>query len=124
VVSEPYECNTLLTATFSKTYSEDTHQCSYKDYRTLNRWKANRDLLSVFTYCNLLFVMTHLRQGKKVSILLSGDVNPRPISSRRGLLEDSPYHAAGAAIRRTTSHDRVPRASRDLGMSYDHFRKT
>jgi hypothetical protein len=42
-------------------------------------------------------VMTHLRLGKKVSIILSGDVNPRPVPSRLGLLEDSPYRAVGAA---------------------------
>jgi hypothetical protein len=32
------------------------------------------DLLSVFTFYNLLFVTTHLHQGKKVSLLPSGDV--------------------------------------------------
>jgi hypothetical protein len=45
---------------------------------------------------DLLSVTTHLRQGKKISILPSGDVNHRPILSRRGLFEDSPYHAVGA----------------------------
>jgi hypothetical protein len=35
-------------------------------------------------------VMTHLRQGKKVSILMSGDVDSGPIVSRRGLLEAVP----------------------------------
>jgi hypothetical protein len=34
--------------------------------------------------------MTHLRQGKKVSILVSGDVNSDLIASRRGLLEAVP----------------------------------
>jgi hypothetical protein len=33
------------------------------------------------------FAMTHLRQGKKVSILVPGDVNSGPVVSRRGLLE-------------------------------------
>jgi hypothetical protein len=32
-------------------------------------------------------VTTHLRQGKKVSILMPGDVDSSPIASRRGLLE-------------------------------------
>jgi hypothetical protein len=50
-------------------------------------------LLSVIYF----FVMTHKRQGMKVSVLPPGDVNPRPIPSRRGLLEDSPYRAVGAA---------------------------
>jgi hypothetical protein len=49
--------------------------------------KANRNLLSVFTFCNLFSAMTHLRQGKKVSILVPGDVNSSPVASRRGLLE-------------------------------------
>jgi hypothetical protein len=62
----------------------------YKDYSSLNRWQANRDLLSVFTFHNFLPVMTHLRQGKKVSILMSGDVDSGPVASRRGLLEAIP----------------------------------
>jgi hypothetical protein len=41
-------------------------------------------------YAIYIFVMMHLRQGKKVSILWLGDVNPEPVASRRGLLEDSP----------------------------------
>jgi hypothetical protein len=39
---------------------------------------------------NLLFAMTHLRQGKKVSILVPSDVNSGLIASRRGLLEAVP----------------------------------
>jgi hypothetical protein len=38
----------------------------------------------------LLFVMTHFRQGKKVSILVPGDVNLGPVVSRRGLLDAVP----------------------------------
>jgi hypothetical protein len=90
LVSEPYEYNMTLAAIFLKTYDEDTLQCPYKDYSSLNMWQANRDLLSVFFFCNLLFVTMHLHQGKKVSIILSGDVNPRPVASRRGLLEIVP----------------------------------
>jgi hypothetical protein len=82
LVSELYEYNTTPTAIFLKTYSEDMHQCPYKDYNSLDRWQANRDLLSVFTFYNLLFAMTHLHQGKKVSILVSGDVNSGPVASR------------------------------------------
>jgi hypothetical protein len=48
------------------------------------------DLLSAFTFYNLLYVTTHLRQGKKVSILVSGDVNSVPVALRRGLLEAVP----------------------------------
>jgi hypothetical protein len=87
LVSEPYDYNTTLMAIFSKTHGEDMLQCPYKDYSSLDRWQANRDLLSVFTLCNLLSVTTHLRQGKKVSILVPDDVDSSPIASRRGFLE-------------------------------------
>jgi hypothetical protein len=90
LVSEPYKYNTTLTVIFAKTYGEDMLQCPYKDYSSLDRWQANRNLLFIFTFCNLLFVTTHLRQGKKVNIFPPGDVNPRPIASRRGLLEAVP----------------------------------
>jgi hypothetical protein len=43
-------------------------------------------LLSVIYF----FVTTHLRQGKKVSILVPGDVNSGPVVSRRDLLESVP----------------------------------
>jgi hypothetical protein len=82
LVSEPYEYNTTLMAIFFKTYGEDTLQCPYKDYSSLDRWQANRDLLSVFTFCNLLSVTMHLRQGKKVSILVPGDVDSGLVASR------------------------------------------
>jgi hypothetical protein len=85
LVSESYEYNTTLTTIFSKTYDEDTLQCPYKDYSSLDMWQANRDLLSVFTFYNLFFAMTHLRQGKKVSILVPGDVCLRhSLSCSRG----------------------------------------
>jgi hypothetical protein len=32
----------------------------------------------------------HLRHGKKVSILMPGDVNSGPVASRQGLLEAVP----------------------------------
>jgi hypothetical protein len=83
MVSEPYEYNTTLAAIFLKTYSEDMLQCPYKHYSSLNRWQANRDLLFAIYFS----VTTHLRQGKKVSILVSGDVDFDPVASRRGLLE-------------------------------------
>jgi hypothetical protein len=86
LVSEPYEYNTTLTAIFSKTYGEDMLQCPYKDYSSINRWQASRDLVSAIYF----FVMTHLHQGKKVSILVPGDVDSSPIASRRGLLEAVP----------------------------------
>jgi hypothetical protein len=79
-----------LAAIFLKTYGEDMLQCSYKDYSSLDKWQANRDLLSVFTFYNLFSVTMYLRQGKKVSILVSDDVNSGPIASKRGLLEAVP----------------------------------
>jgi hypothetical protein len=54
LVSETYKYNTTLMAIFLKTYGEDTLQCPYKDYSSLDKWQANRDLLSVFTFYNLL----------------------------------------------------------------------
>jgi hypothetical protein len=45
LVSELYEYNTTLMVIFSKTYGEDTLQCPYKDYSSLDRWQAKRDLL-------------------------------------------------------------------------------
>jgi hypothetical protein len=36
----------------------------------------------------------------------------------------NPYHAVGADVHHATSHDRIPRASRDLGMSCRYFHKT
>jgi hypothetical protein len=38
----------------------------------------------------LLSVTMHLRQGKKVSIIVPGDVNSGPVASRRGWLEAAP----------------------------------
>jgi hypothetical protein len=60
MVSEPYEYNTTLAAIFSKTYGEETLKCTHKDYSSLDRWQGNMDLLSVFIFYNLLYVMTHL----------------------------------------------------------------
>jgi hypothetical protein len=80
----------ILTAIFSKTYGEDTLQCPHKDCSSFDRWQAKMDLLFVFTFDNLLFATTHLRQDKKVSILVPGDVNFGLIASRRDLLEAVP----------------------------------
>jgi hypothetical protein len=63
LVSEPYEYNTTLIAIFLKTYREETLQCPHKEYSSLDRWQDNRDLIFVFTFCNLLYVTTHQRHG-------------------------------------------------------------
>jgi hypothetical protein len=52
-------------------------------------------LIGIYFYVIYFSVMMHRRKGKKVSILLSGDVNPEPIFSRWGLLKDSPYRVVG-----------------------------
>jgi hypothetical protein len=67
----------------------------YKECNSLNRWQANRDLLSTIYFS----VTTHQQKIKKVSILPLGDVNPRsrPVLSRRGLLENSPYRVVRVA---------------------------
>jgi hypothetical protein len=43
-------------------------------------------LLSIIYF----FATMHVHQGKKVSILVLGDVNSGPVTSRRGLLEAVP----------------------------------
>jgi hypothetical protein len=48
-------------------------------------------------YTIYYFVTTHLRPDKKVSIIQPDDVNPEPVPSRRGLLENSSYRAVGVA---------------------------
>jgi hypothetical protein len=47
-----YGYNTSHMVIFSKTYGDDTLRCLYKDYSSLNKWQANRDLLLTFTLCN------------------------------------------------------------------------
>jgi hypothetical protein len=71
---------------------EDTCIYPYKDYTSLNRWQANLVLLSIIYYS----VTTRLREGKKLSFLPSGDVNPGPVPLRQGLHENRPYRAVGA----------------------------
>jgi hypothetical protein len=72
---------------------------------------------------HLLSITMHQRQGKKVSILPPSDVNPRPVPSRRGLLEDSPYRAVGATVHCAISHDHAPRVCGDLGVSCGDLHK-
>jgi hypothetical protein len=55
-----YGYNTSHTVLFSKIYGEDMLRRPYKDYNSLNRWQANRDLLSAFALCNLFSVTTHI----------------------------------------------------------------
>jgi hypothetical protein len=78
LISEHYGYNTSPTAMFLKTYREETLRCKYKDYSSLNMWQANWVLLYAIYYS----IMMHLRQGKKVSFLQSGDLNSKPVPSR------------------------------------------
>jgi hypothetical protein len=65
--------------TIFKNRGKEMFRYPYKDCSSLNRWRDNRDLLSIFTFCNLFSATTHLRQGKKVNILVPGDVNSDPL---------------------------------------------
>jgi hypothetical protein len=67
LVSEHYGCNTSHTTLFSK---------------TTVRIRLDAHIRNVVVLI-----------GKKVSILPPGDVNPGPVPSRRGLLENCPYRA-------------------------------
>jgi hypothetical protein len=95
LISEHYGCITSHTAIFSKSYGEDMFRCPYKDYSSLNMWQANRVYILPLLYAIYYSIM--MQQGKKVSILPLGGVNPGPIPSRRGFLEDSPYRVVGVA---------------------------
>jgi hypothetical protein len=115
-----YGYNTSRTVLFSKTYYEDALRCSYKDYSSLTKWQANRDLLSAIYFS----ITTHRWKGNKVRILPSGDVNPGLIPSRQGLLEDSHYRVDRGCVSvvwlvMTTHLGRV-----DLGMSCGRSLKT
>jgi hypothetical protein len=66
--------------------AEDTLRCPY---RTIVVLTGDKLIEIYFLYlCSAIYfsVTMHLRQGKKVSILVPGDVNSGPVASRRGLL--------------------------------------
>jgi hypothetical protein len=118
MVSKHYGYNTSCMVLFSKTYDADMLRCPYKNYNSRNMWQANRDLLSA----NFFSITTHRQKGKKISILPPGDVNPRPVTSRWCLLEDSPYQAVGAAC--PLCDESRPRLGHgDIRMYCDHLRK-
>jgi hypothetical protein len=96
LVSEHYKCNISRMTLFSKIAVRIYLDAHIGAIVVLIGGK-----LTGIYYLHLLYViyysvMTHRRKGKKLSILPPGNVNPRPIPSTRGLLEDSPYHAVGA----------------------------
>jgi hypothetical protein len=80
-----YGYNTLRTVLFLKTTVRIRFNAHIRTIVVLTGGK-----LTGIYFLYLLSTMTHLRQGKKVSILVSGDVNSGRVASRRGLLEAVP----------------------------------
>jgi hypothetical protein len=90
LVSEPYEYNTTLTTIFLKTYGEDTRNARIRTIVVLTCGKLTGIYFMYLLYAIYFSVTMHLRQGKKVSILVPGDVDFSLVASRRGLLEAVP----------------------------------
>jgi hypothetical protein len=95
MVLEHYRYNTSRTVLFSKTAVRKLLDAHIRTIVVLTGGKLTGISFLHLLYAIYYSVTTHLRSGKKVSILPSGDVNPRPVPSRRVLLEDSLYHAVG-----------------------------
>jgi hypothetical protein len=96
LVLEYYGYNTSRTVIFLKTAVRIRLDAYIRTIVVLIGGKLTGIYFLHLFYPIYFSVTTHLRQGKKVSILLSCDVNLRPVPSRRGLLEDSPYSTIGA----------------------------
>jgi hypothetical protein len=97
MVSEDYRYNTSCITIFSKPLVRKRLEAHIRTIVVLTCGKLSDFYFLHLLYRNYYSVMTHLRSGKKVSILLPGDVNPGPVPSRRGLIENSPYHMVGVA---------------------------
>jgi hypothetical protein len=80
---------------FLKTAVRKRLQAHIKTIAVLTGGKLTGFFFLHLLYVIYFFVTTHLRQGKNVSNLPSGDVNSELIPSRRDLLEDSLYRAVG-----------------------------
>jgi hypothetical protein len=96
LVSEHYRCNISRITLFSKIAVRIYLDAHIGAIVVLTGGKLIGIYYLHLLYVIYCFVITHRRKGKKLSILPPGNVNPRLILSRRGLLEDSPYHAVGA----------------------------
>jgi hypothetical protein len=97
LVSEHYRYNTSCMVLFLKIVVRirlDTH---IKTIVVLTGGKLTGFYFLYLLSAIYFSVTTRRRKGNKVSILPSGDVNPEPVPSRRGLLEDSLYHAVEVA---------------------------
>jgi hypothetical protein len=97
MVSKHYGYNTSRMILFSKTAVRKCLEAHIRTIVVLTGGKLTGIYFLHLLYAIYYFVTTHLQNGKKVSILPPGDVNPGPVPSRRGLLEDSPYRAVGVA---------------------------
>jgi hypothetical protein len=100
-----YGYNTSRTVLFSKTVVRIRLDAHIKTMVVLTDGKLIGIYLLYLLSTIYFSVMTHLRQGKKVSIIVSGDVNSGPIASRRGLLEAVPIVQWGltSVVRRVTT---------------------
>jgi hypothetical protein len=85
-----YGYNTLRTVLFSKTTVRIHLDAHINTIVVLTDGKITGIYFRYLFLCNLLFATMHLRQGKKVSILMPGDVNSDPVASMRDLLEAVP----------------------------------
>jgi hypothetical protein len=96
LVSEHYECNTSRMSIFLKTAVRIRLEAHIRTIVVLTGDKLTAIYFLHLLYAIYYSVTAHIRKGKKVSILSPGDVNSGPLPTRRGLLEDSPYHVVGA----------------------------
>jgi hypothetical protein len=85
-----YGYNTSCTVLFSKTVVRISLDAHIRTIVVLTGGKLTGIYLMYLLYAIYFFVIMHLRQSKKVSILMPGDVNSGPVASRRGLLEAVP----------------------------------
>jgi hypothetical protein len=85
-----YGYNTSRTVLFLKTAMRKCLDAHIRTITILIGGKLTGIYLLYLLYAIYFSVMTHIRQGKKVSILVPGDVNSDSVASRRGLLEAVP----------------------------------
>jgi hypothetical protein len=85
-----YGYNTSRTVLFLKSAVMIRLDAHIRTVVVLTGGKLTGIYLMYLLYAIYFSVTTHLRQGKKISILVPGDVNSGPIASRRGLLEAVP----------------------------------
>jgi hypothetical protein len=82
LVSEHYECNTSRLTLFLKTVVRMSLDAHIRTIVVLTGGKLTGFYFLPLLYAIYFSVTMHLRQGKKVSILPTGDVNPGPVPSR------------------------------------------